>query len=262
MAPQGGVTAMPTSSDEPKRKLILRVSSRRDIEAGLPAALELAAALRSKLAALFVTEDASIAASGLPFPAMMGFSGGALTVDPHRFEAAIRREAESCRRALADAAERARLVWTFEALRGETSRLLREASADEDILVIGIDRLGSPAAEMIASARGLAPRRGGVMLVPERTARRQGPLVTIEGDEAAGSLANFAAALAEALGTRLAHAALSREASGSEAAVLATARLLLARLENPMLGDPAAVRRILAGLRSPLLLLRTESDEG
>lgn len=251
-------TPPPPESAGKRRRLLLRASTRRDIETGLPVSLELAAALQSELAALFVAEDAMLAASALPFPALVGFSGGTLTPDPARFEAALRREAESCRQLLAQAAERARLAWSFESLRGEAGRVLREASSLEDILVIGLDQLATPLDETIAKARELAPRRGGVLLVRQGPLRRQGPLIVVERPGVtADDLKRLAETLADALGARVAH--LKEEAVGSSAE-LEAARLLLAPIESPMLEDTAALRRLRTRLRAPLLLLRTAEE--
>jgi hypothetical protein len=248
------------SEHTPRRRLILRASSRRDVERGLPISIELAAALRSQLAALFVAEEASLAASALPFPTVVGFSGGTLELDPERLEAAIRREAESCRQMLARAAARARLDWSFETRRGDAVRLACEACSVDDILVIGLDRLAASAADMLALARQVAPSRGGVLLVPERPVQRQGPLVVLgaPGEPATEALSQLAATLAEALGSRVARLAGMPERTVTD---LETARLLLASLDAAPLEDAATLRRITAGLRKPLLLLRTSQTE-
>jgi hypothetical protein len=242
-----------------RRRLVLHVATRRDVEVELPVSLELASALQIELATVFVTEDAIIRACQLPFPTVVGFAGGPLTVDPVQFEAAIRREERWCRQLLAAAADRARLPWSFESLRGEAFRLLREASADEDILVLKVDRLGLPPRALIAAARELAPARGGVILVPEGAVTHRGLLVTIDRSPATDApLAGFAASLANALGTRVAHAALTDEPLGAAASALDGARLLLARLESELLDDPVTVGRVMSRYRRPLLLIRGE----
>jgi hypothetical protein len=236
---------------------VLRVTTRRDVETGLSASVEIAAALKSEIATVFIADDAPVAASALPFPAMISFSGGLLDVDPGRFDAAVRREAELCRRLLATAAERARLVWSFQSVRGESFQPVLEACGGEDILVIGIDRLGLPAAETIAMARGLAPNRGGVMFVPARGAPRHGPVVTLHGAEPANeALMTASATLADALGTQVVQ--VDPSAAGS-AAVLRSARLVLAPVEGPLLDDAAVIETLAAALRAPLLLLRTDA---
>ena len=250
--------ALPTEVTERRRRLVLRVTTRRDVEAGLPASVEIAAALRSELVTLFITDDAPFAASGLPFPALISFSGGPLAPDPERFDAAVRRESQLCRRLLAAAAERARLTWSFQSMRGESLRLVREACAGEDILVIGIDRLGLSAAETIALGKRLAPDRGGVMFVPARPAPRQGPVVMLDRpDLATEALANFVASLANALGTHVVR--VDPSAAGSSA-VLMSARLLLAPVDDSPVGDAAVIASLAAGLRAPLLLLRVEAN--
>jgi hypothetical protein len=242
-----------------RRRLILRVTTRRDVEMGLPISLEIAAALRSELATLFVSDEAPIAASALPFPTMVGFSGGTLTLDPGRFEAAVRREAESCRQLLSQAAERARLAWSFQSLRGETVRLLREASSLEDIVVIGLDRLTASLADLIPLARELAPSHGGVLFVRERVARGRGPVVLIaQPDDAVAELAEFASTLADALGSRVARLTGPLQAGAS---MLATARLVVAPIESALLDDAVALRRIAGALPAPLLLMRTKPSE-
>ncbi|MBM3530358.1 MAG: hypothetical protein FJX62_19930 [Alphaproteobacteria bacterium] len=252
--------ATPGDRDVRRRRLILRATTRREVELGLPISLEIAAALHSELAALFVEEEASLAASALPFPAMVGFSGGAVALDPARFEAAIRREAELCRTMLARAAERAKLAWSFEARRGVAAQLLCEACSVDDILVIGLDRLAASAADAMALARQLAPRQGGVLFVPERPVRRQGPVIVLAQPEAPETdvLAQFAATLAEALGSRMARIA---DIPASLTADLESARLLLAPLDGSPLDDAAVLRRVTAELRTPLLLLRTGRPE-
>ena len=242
-----------------RRRLVLSASTRHDVETGLPVLLELAAALHSELTALFVTDEAQLAACALPFPSLVSFSGGTFNFDPDRFEAAVRHEAEACRRILAHAAERARLAWTFETLRGESMRLMREASTVGDILVINYGRLAPSPAEMIAMARDLVPRRGGVLFVRGRIVRRDGPLVLIEPpDSPTDGLAQFAGALACELGASVSWATQAVDEGYGD---FARARLLLGTIESPLLDNVAGLQRIMSNVRPPLLLMRSDFDE-
>lgn len=249
-----------TGERRARRRLILRATTRREVEMGLPISLEIAAALHSELAALFVEEEAPLAASALPFPTVVGFSGGTVVLDPVRFEATIRREADVCRQMLARAAGRAQLAWSFEIRRGVAERLLCEACSVDDILVISLDRLTASAADAMALARQLAPRHGGVLFVPARPVRRQGPVVVLAEPEAPGTeaLAQLATTLAHALGSRIARIA---DIPARIAPDLDSARLLLAPLDDSPLDDAAVLRRVTVGLRTPLLLLRTGRPE-
>jgi len=242
-----------------RRRLVLPVSTRHDVEAGLPTSMELAAALRSELITLFVTDEAQIAACALPFPALVGFSGSITTLDPSRLEAAVRHEAEACRRVVARAAERARLEWSFEMLRGESTRLMREASAVGDILVIGYDRLTPSPAELIAMARDFVPRRGGVLFVRGRAVRRNGPLVLIEPPGSPKDrLARFAGELARELGVPMSRVAQAMDEGIGD---VVRAGLIVATMENQPMDDVGALQRFISNVRAPLLLLRSDFDE-
>lgn len=249
----------PQEAGPARHRLLLRVSTRRDVEIGLETSLTLAVALRRELAALFVEEEASIRACALPLQTMVSFSGGTMAMDAGGIEAALRREAQACRRLLAGAAERARLAWSFQAGRGEALQLLRQASTAGDILVLGLDRIGTPAWEMLAAARSLAPPHGGILLLPQRPARLDGLVMTLgHGAAPAEALRPVAAQLAEALHAGQNHASTAEATPGELAAHLARARLLLARAESPLFDEPAELHRLATALRTPLLLLRTE----
>jgi len=250
--------ARPIDRLEPRRRLVLHVRTRYDVEAELQVSLDLAAAWGTELTTFFVTDEASIRACQLPFPTMVGFSGGTLNVSPAEFDAAIRHEARFCRQLLATAAERSQLSWSFQTLRWRTRNLVREASSAEDFLVFRIDRLGLSPEELVSAARELAPERGGVILVPERATQQQGSLVTIDcAPTPPALLAHFSTSLATALRTRVSHSALADEPiSSATVAAISGARLLLASLGSPMLDDARTIRRLMSGFRRPLLLIR------
>ena len=241
-----------------RRRLVLAASTRHDIEIGLPILLELAAALRSELATLFVTDEAQLAACALPFPALVSFSGGSINYDQSRFEAAVRHEAKACRRVLAHAAERARLAWTFETFRGESMQLMHAASQIGDILVINNDRSLLSPSEMITIARKFVPRGGGVLFMRGRTTWRYGPLVIIDAhDPPIGGLAQFANALAQELGASVSRIAQEKNV---EAGDIACARLLVGTIESPI-WEITALQQVMSSLGPPLLLLRRDFND-
>lgn len=254
----GGSAAAPTARI--RHRLLLRICTRQDVEVGLAPSLALATALESELFALYVEEEASIDASALPFPTMVGFSGRALAMDPGRVQGAFRREAESCRRLLAQAAENARLAWSFQAGRGNAAELLRQSSAAGDILVLRRDRLGPRVDDLLGSLRDLVPEHGGVLALPDQPGPEQGPLLTFGRSSAMPpALRPIADRLARALGTVARHIPLPEDAASAEIrARLAGGRMLLARVESPLFDDPATLPGIAGALRAPLLLLRGE----
>jgi len=256
----------PPERSQAGRRLVLHVSTRQDVEAELEVSLDLASAMDTELTTFFVVDEASIAACTLPFPTVIGFSGGELDVSDAQLDAALQREARLCRQLVAAAAERSSVSWSFETLRGRAPAPLRPP-ADErsmgDILVFRLDRLGLSLAELVAAAQELTPRRGAVMLVPERPARRSGGLVTIDRlPEPSESLARFAASLAAAMGTRASHAIVPDTSVAAQAASrIGEARLLLASLRSSLLADLAALRYLLSTLRTPLLLVAEDDPD-
>ena len=268
MRPKGVTLTGPADGQPParaaRRRLVLRVSTRRDVETGLQTAITLASALRGELSGLFVEEEASLQAIALPFQTLMSFAGGPVTLPPDRIEAALRGEARACRRLLADAAEHARLHWSFRSLRGDALRLLQEEGAAGDILVLNLDRFGLSGSEALARASRLAPPGGGVLLLPSAPRRPPGrrPVLTLgQGNVPAAPLRGLAEDLAQALGSPLGHRAIAGPAAAAAlAAELAGARLLLMRLESPLFDAPETLRQLGFALRAPLLAIRTGQD--
>ncbi|MEQ8349692.1 MAG: hypothetical protein RIB84_09565 [Sneathiellaceae bacterium] len=248
-----------------RRRLVLRVSTRHDVEAGLQTTIALASALRGELSALFVEEEASLHAVALPFQTLMDFTGGLVTLAPGRIETAMRGEARACRRLLAAAAEQARLQWSFRSLRGDALHLLHQEGIAGDILVLNLDRFGLSGGEALARAGQLAPPGGGVLLLPPKVSRKAQPpaaqpVLTLGQDATpAAPLRGLAEHLAQALGSPLGHCTIAGPASvPALAGELARARLLLMRLESPLFDAPDSLRQIGFALRAPLLAIRTD----
>lgn len=247
---------------ERRPRLILHADASRDVAAGLALSVELAVALQMEIAALFIVEDASIDACGLPFPTHIGFSGRALTLDPARLERLIRREAEACRRMLAEAAARRALAWSFESRRGEPAALLRAEAAAHDIVVVRLDGVGGGTHRTIGQARALAPSHGGVLFVPVDRGPRRGPVVILARSSQEGErTADVALSLAQALGVAVDHVVLAGPGRAAGVAPLSrTASLMVVSTDSPLLDDEATLRRLVVGLGAPLLVLRAAPD--
>lgn len=258
--------AKPMSPQKPERRprLVLHARALRDVEAGLAVSIDVAVALRMELSACFIVEDASLEASRLPFTTHIGFSGRDLALDPARLERLMRREAQTCRRMIVEAAQSADVVWSFESLRGDAAAQ-REASAEaDDILVVRLDGFGSPPPDVIAAARARPSDKGGVLFVPPGRAQRNGPVVALgQSAEEIASVAGMTASLANLLGVRAAHAMLADGRDGPQAVpLLRAARLLVAPLRSALLDDEPALRRLVARLGAPLLALHDPAAEG
>ncbi len=131
-------------------------------EAALEAALALAAAFRSQLAAVFVEDIDLLRLAALPFAQETGaISARARPLELGDVERALRGEAARLQRALAQAAAPAQLQWSFSVARGSPTRRALELAQDADLLVLG----QAGAARLGIAAAPSAPELGPVVAV-------------------------------------------------------------------------------------------------
>ena len=88
---------------------------------------------------VFVEELELFQAAALPITReLASTTGRAQRFDPSVLEQALRRQAADAQRALAQAAARARLRWSFEVVRGALLRAAFERAGERDVIVVGI----------------------------------------------------------------------------------------------------------------------------
>ena len=167
-------------------------------QAALEAAAGLASMMGAELSGVYVEDENLLRLAALPgsreiiFPMSLQRE-----LDPHFMEHCLKEQGEKARQALADAASRAGVGWTFGVRAGTTLEELLAMCSGVDLLVMGKAghhrgprvRLGSTAAGVLRSGSGNLlfiqqgePRHGPVMLVAGH-----GP-VPPDGLEAAASL--------------------------------------------------------------------------
>lgn len=139
--------------------------------AALEAAASLAARTGGEIAGLFVEDEAFLRLADLPVARFLDARTAA--VRPHdvaTMERELRRLAEGARRAIEEAAKRARVRWTFRVVRGPVSPAVLAEASGADLVALGRTgheghpgrRLGSTARALVASAHApvLLLRRG------------------------------------------------------------------------------------------------------
>jgi nucleotide-binding universal stress UspA family protein len=141
--------------------------------AALEAAAELAARTEAELLGLFVEDMNLLRLAGLPFAREVGFlSPSARRLDALEMERSLRALAEQSRQALALAAERSQVKWSFRVVRGEVAEEVLAAAREVDIVSVGRAgseplrvRLGSTARAVVSRApRHVLVTAGGVPL--------------------------------------------------------------------------------------------------
>jgi nucleotide-binding universal stress UspA family protein len=121
------------------RRILVALDASGHSLAALAAAAELAGALQAELLGLFVEDINLLRLAGLPFAQEIYYPAAvARQMDQSRLEQELRVQAAQARRALAQAAEKAHLVWSFKVVRGQVAAELLTAASEADLLSLGI----------------------------------------------------------------------------------------------------------------------------
>ncbi len=113
----------------------LTPQTRRAIDTAVRLALEAG----DGIDCVFVEEMELLRAAELPFTRELGVLGsGPRRLDPADLMRTLRRQAEETRRALEQAAQRSRLHWSFEVVRGALLNEALQRAGEHDLIVIGL----------------------------------------------------------------------------------------------------------------------------
>jgi nucleotide-binding universal stress UspA family protein len=186
------------------RRILVALDASLSSLSALDAAVELAAQLEAELLGIFVEDVRLLRLAEAPYAREIRYpSASEAPLDRARMESKLKAQSRRAEKALAEAARRARVRWTFRSVRGHVAEELRAAAAEVDLVAMGRIgwsfgprlRIGSAALELLA---GTLP----VLLLPEHAAPAKARfLVCYDGSLAARRALRIAAELAAA-GTR------------------------------------------------------------
>ena len=173
--------------------------------AALATAVELAAAMEAELEGLFVEDVNLLRLAGLPFVQEVRHTASLEALDSPRMERALRAQAAQAREALAAAAGRAQVHWSFRVVRGHVAQEVLEAASQADLVTLGKQgRSRSPGARLGSTALRVALNAPGALLLVEHGVPGGQPvLVLYDGSEGAQRALDAAARLARTGGTHL-----------------------------------------------------------
>ncbi len=276
---------MTTTGERALRRVLVALDASRASLDALSAAAALAARLGADLEGLFVEDVNLLRAAGFPFASQLSLPSGARhKLDRLAIEVELRALATAAREAIAAAAQRLHLGWSFRVARGHVSVELLEAACKADVLVLGRTsyRLGAAPGETARAAAARAPSsvllvgRGGSIGRPLLVAYDGSPMaeraldVAARLDGTAGPLTILVTAPTMEQAERLAERArlrLERQGQGQVRWIAAARRgdlvravrrsgaLLVLGVASAALDDPG-LASLLEEIESPLLLVR------
>jgi hypothetical protein len=233
------------------RRILLALDTTAGNLPSFESAVELASQLEAELAALFIEDPNLLRLAGLSFVREIRFpSATEEEPEPARIERELRVLAEQARQALAAAAERAKLRWSFRVVRGAIATELRAAVAEADLLLLGARARPKP--QTLAVCLGLTDDSR-VLAAASRVAEARGDgLIVLLPPQPAESLMDEIRRLVGAAtrffklpGTDASSIALTVRQTGGGVVVISGASLL---------GGPAEIR-LLASIGSPVALV-------
>jgi nucleotide-binding universal stress UspA family protein len=123
----------------PIRRILVALDASNHSLAALRAAVELATHLEAELLGLFVEDINLLYLAQLPFAQEIHYPAATTRhMEQDRLEQELRTQAAQARRALAEAADKAKLRWSFRVARGQVAAEVLAAAADADLLSLGI----------------------------------------------------------------------------------------------------------------------------
>jgi len=132
-------------NENPKKRVIHRIAIALADEgadhSALAAAAQLAASMQSELAGLFVEDINLLRLAGLPFAREFShFTSLERRLESGEIERQLKAQATAAQRALALAAERAGVPWSFRVARGLMGAALLEIALEADVIALGATR--------------------------------------------------------------------------------------------------------------------------
>jgi hypothetical protein len=233
------------------RRILLALDTTAGNLPSFESAVELASQLEAELAALFIEDPNLLRLAGLSFVREIRFpTATEEEPEPARIERELRVLAEQARQALAAAAERARLRWSFRVVRGAIATELRAAVTEGDLLLLGARARPKPQtlavcmgladdSRVLAAASRVAEARGGhvIVLLPPQPAESF-------MDEIRG-LIGAATRFFTLPGTDASSIALTVRQTGGGIVIISSASLL---------GEPSEIR-LLASIGNPIVFV-------
>lgn len=180
------------------RRILVALDASGASQAALEAAAQLAEQMEAELLGLFVEDINLLRLAGLPFAREVGFpSARTRRLESEDMERALRAQAARAQQALAQAAERVRVRWSFRVARGMVAAELLAAAESADLVALGMTGMQvSPRLRLGATALAVVSGATGAVLVVSQGACLRSPVVALyDGSPASVQALELAARL-------------------------------------------------------------------
>lgn len=118
------------------RRILIALDTAAECEALLDSVAQLAEHMRAELDALFIEDVDLLHLAGLPFAREVGRFAAPRQLDAAAMERRLQEYASEVQRSLQRAAQRARVQWSFQVVRGRMIAQLLAAAGDTDMLIV------------------------------------------------------------------------------------------------------------------------------
>lgn len=218
---------------EPRiRRILVALDASAHSFGALEAAVQLAAEMRAEVIGLFVEDSNLLRMADLPMTREVGsYTAVPRDVDLGSLECELRALRSAAERALAQAAEHARVPSTFRVVRGTVSVEVLRVAEEVDLVSVGLLGWASAGRTGVGStARRLLGRSTGLVLLARRALELGAPVYCVyDGSPAATSALALGARLAEAMDGGMVVLTPEDESDGADALASAAADMLLTR---------------------------------
>lgn len=250
---------MATPDQAAQERIVVAVDASAASLLALELAADLAAALRTRLAGLYVEEEDLLHAAGLPFVReVRAGSGQASPFTTDDLQRHWRALASDARNALTRAAQARRIAWSFDVVRGRAAQVMSEAARGARLTGLGsgaraAGRLGSVArAALVATDSSL-------LLVPPQRRPGERWVALVDTPGGASAVLALAGALAMTPAAPLLLMTPALEAISQAALAGTPGAAYLHRMALPELAELPALVAILRAQRAQGLILAADS---
>lgn len=241
------------------QRIVVAVDASAASLLALELAADLAAALRTSLAGLYVEEEHLLHAAGLPcVREVRAHSGRVAPFTAGDLERLWRALASDARSALARAAQARRIAWSFDVVRGRAAQVMSEAARSARLTGLGSGMRGPGRLGSVARA-ALVAAESSLLLVPPQ--RRPGDrwVALVDTPGGASAVLALASALAMTPAAPLLLVTPSLEAVGQAALVGTPGAARLQRMALPEGAELPSLVAILRAQRAQGLILAADS---